>query len=42
MPDAPRELKNVVTVTNKDQIGLIWLEGAANGGTPVIDYRVWY
>lgn len=19
-----------------------WLEGAANGGTPVIDYTVWY
>lgn len=29
----------VRTATN---IGLAWNEGAANGGTPVIDYRVWY
>lgn len=21
---------------------MIWNEGAANGGTPVIDYRIWY
>jgi hypothetical protein len=24
------------------QIGLTWYEGTENGGTPVIDYRLWY
>lgn len=29
-------------ITTLSQIGLSWDEGAANGGSPVIDYRVWY
>lgn len=42
LPDAPTDLANVESITNKDQIGMVWNEGAANGGTPVIDYRIWY
>ena len=41
LPDAPTDLSNVESITNKDQIGMTWNEGAANGGTPVIDYRIW-
>lgn len=42
LPDAPVSLADVEAVTNKDQIGISWNEGAANGGTVVIDYKVWY
>lgn len=30
------------SVTNANQIGLEWSEGASNGGTEVIDYLVQY
>jgi hypothetical protein len=39
-PDAPTTLANDAVITLGDQIGLTYLEGAANGGSPVIDYRV--
>lgn len=39
-PDAPHTLANVPSVTLGDRIGLSWLEGGANGGTPVIDYQI--
>lgn len=29
-------------MTNEDQIGLVWNDGASAGGTPVIDYRITY
>ena len=41
-PDAPQTLSNNVQVTSMSQIGLTWYEGASNGGSPVIDYRLWY
>jgi hypothetical protein len=28
--------------TTAYQIGLTWEDGAYNGGSPIIDYRVWY
>ena len=40
-PDVPLNLRNDDTITNADQAGLLWEEGASNGGTPVLDYRVW-
>ena len=42
LPDAPTDLSNVESITNKDQIGMTWNEGAANGGRPVLDYQVSY
>lgn len=41
-PDAPTDLANVPAVTNSEQVGLSWNEGAANGGSVVIDYKVIY
>jgi hypothetical protein len=53
VPDAPVSLSDVPAIfavdgeqtggiTNAYQIGLDWQDGAYNGGTPVIDYRVSY
>lgn len=41
-PDAPVNLNNVAETTSGTQIGLVWEEGAANGGSPVIDYRLYF
>lgn len=42
VPDAPLTLSNVPSITSGYQIGLTWTEGAYNGGSPVLDYRVSY
>jgi len=42
VPDAPLTLSNVPHITSGYQIGLTWNEGAYNGGSPVLDYRVSY
>lgn len=41
-PDAPQNLADDTLVTSMYQIGLAWYAGANDGGTPVIDYRIWY
>lgn len=41
-PDAPLYLSNVESITNSVQVGLVWIEGHYDGGSPVIDYRVSY
>lgn len=33
---------NDLTRTSSSVIGITWTEGASNGGTPIIDYRVSY
>lgn len=40
--DAPVNLADVPTDTNAYQISMTWQEGAADGGTPVIDYRIYH
>jgi hypothetical protein len=40
VPDAPVNLANDPSITDTNQIGLIWSEGTFNGGSPVIDYTV--
>ena len=40
VPDVPLSLQNVPSVTNRNTIGLLWYEGAQDGGTPVIDYTL--
>ena len=41
-PDAPINLANDVSVTTETTIGLTWSPGNSNGGTPVVDYKIWY
>lgn len=41
-PDAPTDLANVPAITASEQIGLTWNKGAADGGSPVIDYKITY
>lgn len=41
-PDAPIELKRDNLATTTSQIGLMWSDGASDGGAEVIDYRVSY
>lgn len=42
IPDAPVNLANNAVFTNANQIGLTWFAGVANGGTPVLDYRIYF
>lgn len=41
-PDTPLNLQNDPLVTMGNQIGLTWEAGLADGGTPVIDYKLSY
>lgn len=41
-PDPPIQVEDDTSVTSGSQIGLKWLEGAANGGAPVLDYKISY
>jgi hypothetical protein len=41
-PDAPKSLANVPLTTTAYQIGLAWSAGDANGGSPVLDYKIVY
>ena len=38
--DSPKELAEIVSLRSSTSINLIWVEGAANGGNSVIDFRV--
>lgn len=42
IPDAPENLQNVPSDTSANQIGLTWDPPTFDGGSPVIDYRLWY
>jgi len=41
-PDAPHTLANVPAQTSASRISFTWIKGPADGGTPVLDYRIWY
>lgn len=41
-PDLPTDLTNVPEITARTQVGLTWIEGSANGGSVVIDYKITY
>jgi hypothetical protein len=41
-PDAPLTLANNEATTSATTISMTWSAGLADGGTPVIDYRVNY
>ena len=42
VPDAPKDLVNVPSVTNDHTIGFAWSDGDSNGLETILDYRVWY
>ena len=42
VPDAPVSPINNPAITDKSEIGFSWSDGASNGGTSVIDYRITY
>jgi hypothetical protein len=42
VPDAPVNLDNQAGVTTREVIGLTFEDGASAGGTPILDYRLWY
>lgn len=42
IPDAPIALADVPSITLADRIGLTWQPPLFNGGSPIIDYRLWF
>ena len=42
IPDPPIYLADVPAATKADRIGLVWQPPIFNGGSPIIDYRLWY
>lgn len=40
VPDAPRYLNSVPTITNTNQIGIIWEDGESTGGYSIKNYSV--
>ena len=42
IPDQPTNLANVPANTLATQIGLEWLAPVFNGGSAILDYKVWY
>jgi hypothetical protein len=42
VPDSPVSLANAAAITSATQIGLTWSLGSSNGGSTVIDYRIYY
>jgi len=40
--NAPGDFANDPAQTNAYQIGLSWTTPTFDGGSPVIDYRIWY
>lgn len=41
IPDAPTSLSNVEATTDADTVGLSWTAPSFDGGSAVIDYRLW-
>jgi hypothetical protein len=41
-PDAPLNLTYNKSISGSTQIALLWSDGLMNGGSNVIDYRIWY
>jgi hypothetical protein len=42
LPDAPINLANNAAITSATTVGLTWSNGISNGGSVIIDYKVWY
>jgi titin len=42
IPDEPTDLANIPEITLADRIGLTWVPPVFDGGSAVLDYRIWY
>lgn len=42
IPDAPVNLADVPAITDAEQIGLTWEAPSFDGGSSLLDYRIWY
>jgi hypothetical protein len=42
VPDAPFNLQNIDSTTDASRIAFSWQQGSSNGGTAVLDYRIYY
>jgi hypothetical protein len=42
IPDVPTSLANVASNTFANQISLEWVAPVFEGGSPVLDYTIWY
>jgi hypothetical protein len=42
IPDAPENLRSDPLITDAYQIGLVWDPPSFDGGSPVIDYKLWF
>jgi hypothetical protein len=40
IPDAPVNLADVPEITSHTEVGLSWEDGYSDGGSPIIDYRI--
>lgn len=41
-PDAPTNFAEDVANSNMYQTALVWADGAQDGGSPILDYRITY
>jgi Fibronectin type III domain len=41
-PDPPMTITETLAARTLTAIGFSWVQGSQNGGTPVIDYRIYY
>jgi hypothetical protein len=42
VPDAPVSLANNAAVTDNLAIAITWSDGSSDGGTSILDYKLWY
>lgn len=42
VPDPPVDLASDADLTDETQITVTWNDGASDGGSPILDYRVQY
>jgi hypothetical protein len=42
VPDAPINLANNPLITSDSVVGFTWTDGASDGDSPVIDYKITY
>jgi len=42
VPDAPKPPHNLNQITNVDKIGLSWSTSYYDGGSPILDYTIWW
>jgi len=40
VPDKPFLVMNDATITSDSKIGIFWFDGATNGGSPIVDYKI--